>query len=105
MVDEVILVMRPEEGTEVVEAVPLGNLVRQGAGVRMALVRVDLDVEVVGEHFLGVACCQEQMEDDKCDEESDAVCSKYRVVTGCLSLVLGGGGVGVARPPPSCIVS
>ena len=55
MVDEVILVMRPEEGTEVVEAVPLGNLVRQGAGVGMALVRVDLDVEVVGEHLLGVA--------------------------------------------------
>ena len=104
MVDEVILVMRPEEGTEVVEAVPLGNLVRQGAGVRMALVRVDLDVEVVGEHFLGVACCQEQMEDDKCDEKSDAVASTYRV-TGCLSLVLEGGGVSVARPPPSCIVS
>lgn len=105
MVDEVILVMRPEEGTEVVEAVPLGNLVRQGAGVGMALVRVDLDVEVVGEDLLGVACCQEQMEDEKCGEESDAVSSKYRV-TGCrLSLVPEGGGVGVARPPPSCIVS
>ena len=104
MVDEVILVMRPEEGTEVVEAVPLGNLVRQGAGVGMALVRVDLDVEVVGEHLLGVACCQEQMEDEKCGEESDAVSSKYRVVT-VLSLVPEGGGVGVARPPPSCIVS
>ena len=56
--DKVILVMSAEEGAEVVEAVPLGNLVRKGAGVGMAFVRVDLDVEVVGEDFLGVACCQ-----------------------------------------------
>ena len=66
MVDEVILVMRPEEGTKVVEAIPLGNLVRHGAGVGVALVRVDLDVEVVGEDLFGVACCKEQMEDEKC---------------------------------------
>ena len=56
--DKVILVVSAKEGAEVVEAVPLGNLVRQGAGVGVAFVRVDLDVEVVGEDFLGVACCQ-----------------------------------------------
>ena len=54
--DKVILVMSAEEGAEVVEAIPLGNLVCQSAGVGMALVRVDLDVEVVGEDFLGIAC-------------------------------------------------
>ena len=53
--DKVILIMSAKQGAEVVEAVPLGNFVRQGAGVGVALVRVDLDVEVVGEDFLGVA--------------------------------------------------
>ena len=97
--DKVILVMSAEEGAEVVEAVPLGNLVRQGAGVGMTLVRVDLDIEVVGEDFLGVACCQKkQMEDEECGEES--VAEKY--VTGCSVLCPEGGGGGVARPPPSC---
>ena len=39
------------------------------------------------------------MEDEECDEES--VAEKY--VTGCSVLFLEGGGVGVARPPPSCV--
>ena len=40
------------------------------------------------------------MEDKECGEES--VAEKY--VTGCSVLFLEGGGVGVARPPPSFIV-
>ena len=41
------------------------------------------------------------MEDKECGEESEAG-SKY--VTGFSVLFPEGGGVGVARPPPSCIV-
>ena len=70
--DEVILIMSPEEGAQVVEAVPFGNLVGESPGVGVALVRVDLDVEMVGENLLGVACCQEQMEDEESGEDREA---------------------------------
>ena len=73
MVDKVILVIRAEKGAEVMEAIPLGDSVGQDARVRMTLVRMDLDVEVVGEHFLGLACCQEQLEDKEEEDTNDVL--------------------------------
>ena len=101
MVDEVKLVLCAEKGTEVVEAIPLRNVVGQGAGVRMTLVRMDLDVKVVGEHLLGIACCQEQLEEE--EEYTNVLTEKY--VTGCFLVSTEGGGVADvgSRPPPSCV--
>ena len=103
MVDEVKLIISAEKRTEVVEAVPLRDVVGQGAGVRMTLVRMDLDVEVVGEHLLGIACCQEQLDDE--EEEYDTNVLSEKNVTGCFLVCTGGGGVADvgARPPPSCV--
>ena len=100
MVDEVKLVIRAEKGTEIMEAVPLRDVVGQSAGVRMTLVRMDLDVEVVGEHLLGIACCQEQLDDE--EEEYD---TKVLTEKNAFLVSTEGGGVANvgARPPPSCV--
>ena len=101
--DEVKFVISAEKRTKVVEAVPLGDVVGQGAGVRMTLVRMDLDVEVVGEHLLGIACCQEQLDDE--EEEYDTnVLTEKNVTLSFLVSTEGGGVADVgARPPPSCV--
>ena len=64
------------------------DVVRQDGGVGVALVRLDLDVEMVCEHLLGLACCEKQMEDTEEDGTDSLVVTE-------------GGGKGVARPPPS----
>ena len=101
MVDEVKLIISAEKRTEVMEAVPLGDVVGQGAGVRMTLVRMDLDVEVVGEHLLGIACCQEQLDDEEEKKDTNVLTEKNVTV---LVSTEGGGVADVgARPPPSCV--
>ena len=104
MVDKVILVLSAKEGTEVMEAIPLRYVVGQGAGVRMTLVRMDLDVEVVGEHLLGIACCQEQLDDEE-EEYDTKVLTEKNASTVCFLVSTEGGGVADvgARPPPSCV--
>ena len=90
MVDKVILVIRAEKGAEVMESIPLGDGVGQDAGIRMTLVRMDLDVEVVGEHFLGIACCQEQLEDKEEDTNDVLLANKFVAV--CFLVSTEGGG-------------
>ena len=104
MVDEVKLVISSEKRTEIVEAIPLRDVVGQGAGVRMTLVRMDLDVEVVGEHLLGIACCQEQLDDEE-EEYDTKVLTEKNATTGYFLVSTEGGGVADvgARPPPSCV--
>ena len=98
MVDKVILVLSAKEGTEVMEAIPLRYVVGQGAGVRMTLVRMDLDVEVVSEHLLGIACCQLEDKEEKKDTNVLTLKTIFLVSTE------GGGVADVgARPPPSCV--
>ena len=55
VVHEVELVVGAEDGAERVEAVPLGDTVRQLLRRLPGRARVQLDVEVVGEHLLGIA--------------------------------------------------
>ena len=88
LVDEVELVLGAQQRPEAMESVPLCDVVRQDGGVGVALVRLDLDVEMVCEHLLGLACCEKQMEDTEEDGTDSLVVTE-------------GGGKGVARPPPS----
>ena len=62
MVDEVELVVRSKQRSKVVEPIPLGNLVSQLAGVWLTCLRMNLDIEVVGEYFLGLAQAGSQEE-------------------------------------------
>ena len=91
MVDKVILVIRAEKGAEVMEAIPLSDGVGQDTRVRMTFVRMDLDVEVVGKHFLGIACCQEQLE-DKEEKDTNDVLLADKLITACFLVSTEGGG-------------
>jgi len=65
VVDEVELMVRAKHRSKVVEPIPLGNLVSQMTGVRVTWVRMNLDIEVVGEHLLGLATGEDQEEKNK----------------------------------------
>ena len=92
------------------EAIPLSDGVGQDTRVRMTFVRMDLDVEVVGKHFLGIACCQEQLE-DKEEKDTNDVLLADKFITACFLVSTEGGGTPFgdhrwrcARPPPSWCV-
>lgn len=59
MVDEVELVVGSQQRSKVVEPIPLGDRVSQLTGVRMTRFWMNLDIEVVGEHFLGLAAAED----------------------------------------------
>ena len=56
MMDKVVFILRSKHWSQVVEAISLGNVVSQACWIWMSMILLELDIKVVGEHFLGVGC-------------------------------------------------
>ena len=58
------------------EPIPLGDRVGQLTGVRMTGFWMNLDIEVVGEHFLGIAAAEDR--EEKNDDGDDIILVEER---------------------------
>ena len=63
MVDKVELMVGAKDRSLVVEAISLGDVVSQDAGVGMSMVRMKLDIETVGEDLFGTNSCYKVSEE------------------------------------------
>lgn len=63
MVDKVELMVGAKDRSLVVEAISLGDVVSQDAGVGMSMVRMKFDIETVGEDLFGTNSCYKVSEE------------------------------------------
>ena len=65
VVDKVELMVGAQDRALVVEAISFGDVVSQGAGVRMSVVWMKLDIETVGEDLFGTDSCYKVSDEER----------------------------------------
>ena len=116
VVDEMKLVVGAKDWTEAVEAIPLGDVVRQNSWLGVPVVRVYFHIEVVCEDFLSVTGEDEGKEEDNGDlvnifltktKEGRERRRRRRFVVVSVERCQGGGGEEIvpSRSPPSVVAT